>query len=215
MSYRWQETIKILIPGFYILICAGVEYFTLYFPNNDLCELIEKLSGIIIILMFFLAFVIGYINEILSGIIEYVLYMLGIPRPSRLVLNNAIERFSIAKNDELRQNLQISANEKIDNKCAAKSLAAAKQATEMEKYQEYYYQSILARNLFFGHLFSFILFIAINDWSWFTMAIGLVVTILFGWQWWKMNLTYVKNVFVKYLLHVVNISTTNNNTSNE
>ena len=43
MSYRWQETIKILIPGFYILCSIGMGYFcTHYQIDKDMCESINK-----------------------------------------------------------------------------------------------------------------------------------------------------------------------------
>ncbi len=200
MSYRWQETMKILIPGFYILICVGLGCLLNYVQLvKEFFDLIGKLSAILIILMFFVSFVIGYINEIVSGAIEYILYKFKVPRPSRLVLNNTIERFRIIENTELRLKLQISTNALIDNTLAAKSLAKAKQTTETDKYQEFYYQSVLARNLFFGHSFSLVFLLIVLDWCWMFLALGILVGILFLWQWWKMNLVYVKKIFVEYL----------------
>ena len=88
MSYRWQETIKILIPGFYILCSICMGYFcTHYQIDKDMCESISKISAILIMLILLGAFIVGYINEIISGGIEYILYWCGLPRPSRLVLN--------------------------------------------------------------------------------------------------------------------------------
>lgn len=43
MSYRWQETMKILIPGFYILCSIGMGYFcTHYQIDKDMCESISN-----------------------------------------------------------------------------------------------------------------------------------------------------------------------------
>lgn len=200
MSYRWQETIKILIPGFYILCSIGMGYFcTHYQIDKDMCESISKISAILIILILLGAFIVGYINEIISGSIEYILYCCGLPRPSRLVLNNSFKRFSIVQNRDLRHKLQLPETGFIDNAKAAKGLAQAKQATEIDKYQEFYYQSVLARNLFFGHLFTSVLLTIIIGCSWTLLLLILIIAVLFCWQWWKMNLVYVKKLFVEYL----------------
>ena len=145
------------------------------------------------------AFIVGYINEIISGGIEYILYCCGLPRPSRLVLNNSYKRFSIVQNRDLRHKLQLPETGFIDNAKAAKGLAQAKQATEIDKYQEFYYQSVLARNLFFGHMFSSVLLTIIIGWSWTLFLSILIIAVLLCWQWWKMNLVYVKKIFEEYL----------------
>lgn len=200
MSYRWQETMKILIPGFYIICSIGLGYFcTHYQIDKDMCENISKISAILIMLILLGAFIVGYINEIISGGIEYILYCCGLPRPSRLVLNNSFKRFSLEKNRDLRHKLQQLETGFIDNTKAAKGLAQAKQTTEIDKYQEFYYQSVLARNLFFGHMFSSGLLMIIIGWSWTLFLSTLIIAVLFCWQWWKMNLVYVKKIFVEYL----------------
>lgn len=200
MSYRWQETMKILIPGFYILSSIGMGYFcTHYQIDKDMCESINKISAILIMLILLGAFIVGYINEIISGGLEYILYCCGLPRPSRLVLNKSFKRFSIEKISDLRHKLQLPETGFIDNAKAAKGLAQAKQATETDKYQELYYQSVLARNLFFGHMFSSVLLTIIIGCSWTLLLLILIIAVLFCWQWWKMNLVYVKKIFTEYL----------------
>lgn len=87
----------------------------------------------------------------------------------------------------------------IDNAKAAKGLTQAKQETEIDKYQEFYYQSVLARNLFFGHMFSSVLLTIIIGWSWTLYLSTLIIAALLCWQWWKMNLVYVKKIFIEYL----------------
>lgn len=200
MSYRWQETMKILIPGFYILCSIGMGYFfTHYQIDKDMCEGISKISAILIMFVLLGSFIVGYINEIISGGIEYILYCCGLPRPSRLVLNNSFKRFSIEKICDLRYKLQLPETGFIDNVKAAKGLAQAKQATEIDKYQESYYQSVLARNLFFGHMFSSVALTIIIGRSWTLFLSTLIIAVLLCWQWWKMNLVYVKKIFVEYL----------------
>ena len=164
-----------------------------------MCESISKISAILIMFILLGAFIVGYINEIISGGIEYNLYCCGLPRPSRLVLNNSFKRFSIVQNSDLRHKLQLPETGFIDNAKAAKGLAQAKQATEIDKYQEFYYQSVLARNLFFGHLFTSVLLAIMIGCSWALLLSILIIAALLCWQWWKMNLVYVKKIFIEYL----------------
>ena len=66
---------KILIPGFYIICSIGMGYFcTHYQIDKDMCESISKISAILIMFILLGAFIVGYINEIISGGIEYILY---------------------------------------------------------------------------------------------------------------------------------------------
>ena len=191
---------KILIPGFYILCSIGMGYFSTHYQiDKDMCESISKISAILIMFILLGAFIVGYINEIISGGLEFILYCCGLPRPSRLVLNNSFKRFSIEKNRDLRHKIQLPETGFIDNAKAAKGLAQAKQATEIDKYQEFYYQSVLARNLFFGPMFSSVILTIIIGWSCTLFLSTLIIAALLCWQWWKMNLVYVKKIFVEYL----------------
>lgn len=199
MNYRWQETMKILIPGFYIVIFLGIAYF---FKNctfdKDVIESIGKLSAILIVLSLFLAFVVGFVNEVISGGMEYLMYIIGAPRPSRLILNETFTRFRISKISDLKVKLDISSIQKVDNKMAAKCLRTAKQTIDKDKCLEFYYQSVLARNLFFAHVTVSIVILFMNfSWAFLLGMIGMAA--LLCWQWWKMNLVYVKNIFVEYL----------------
>lgn len=200
MTYRWQEIIKILIPGFYLLFGIGISVLINHNAfDKGIVETVGKLSAILLVLLFFAAFVVGYINEIISGGLEYLMYHWGIPRPSRLILNNRFTRFQIVRNHELRNKLGLLRNGFVDNGKAAKALVQAKQSINMDGCQEFYYQSVLSRNLFFVHLFTSIIMFFILGWSWILFVFTVSVGLLLYWQWWKMNLVYVKKIFSEYL----------------
>lgn len=202
MTYRWQEIIKILIPGFYLLFGIGISFLINHNAfDKGIVETVGKLSAILLVLLFFAAFVVGYINEIISGGLEYLMYHWGIPRPSRLILNNRFTRFQIVRNHELRNKLGLLRNGFVDNGKAAKALVQAKQSINMDGCQEFYYQSVLSRNLFFVHLFTSIIMFFILGWSWILFVFTVSVGLLLYWQWWKMNLVYVKKIFSEYLKH--------------
>lgn len=202
MTYRWQEIIKILIPGFYLLFGIGISVLINHNAfDKGIVETIGKLSAILLVMLFFAAFVVGYINEIISGGLEYLMYHWGIPRPSRLILNNRFTRFQIVRNHDLRNKLKLLRNGFVDNGKSAKALAQAKQSINMDGCQEFYYQSVLSRNLFFAHLFTSIIMFFILGCSWFLFVFTVSVGLLLCWQWWKMNLVYVKKIFSEYLKH--------------
>ena len=200
MTYRWQEIIKILIPGFYLLFGIGISVLINHNAfDKGIVEIIGKLSAILLVLLFFAAFVVGYINDIISGGLEYLMYHWGIPRPSRLILNNSFTRFHIVRNSDLRNKLGLQGNGFVDNGKSAKALTQAKQSINMDGCQEFYYQSVLSRNLFFAHLFTSIIMFFILGWSWILFVFTVSVGLLLYWQWWKMNLVYVKKIFSEYL----------------
>lgn len=200
MTYRWQEIIKILIPGFYLLFGIGISVLINHNAfDKGIVETVGKFSAILLVLLFFAAFVVGYINEIISGGLEYLMYHWGIPRPSRLILNNRFTRFQIVRNHELRNKFGLLRNGFVDNGKAAKALVQAKQSINMDGCQEFYYQSVLSRNLFFVHLFTSIIMFFILGWSWILFVFTVSVGLLLYWQWWKMNLVYVKKIFSEYL----------------
>ena len=200
MTYRWQEIIKILIPGFYLLFGIGISVLINHNAfDNGIVETVGKFSAVLLVLLFFAAFVVGYINEIISGGLEYLMYHWGIPRPSRFILNNRFTRFQIVRNHELRNKFGLLRNGFVDNGKAAKALVQAKQSINMDGCQEFYYQSVLSRNLFFVHLFTSIIMFFILGWSWILFVFTVSVGLLLYWQWWKMNLVYVKKIFSEYL----------------
>lgn len=153
MNYRWQETIKILIPGFYltigILVCLLVAYNPFGYGWIDIAE---KLSVYLLVLLLFVAFIVGFMNEVISGETENLMYRLGVPRPSLLILKNVFCRYCVYDITNLKEKLSIDSDERLDNEKAAAYLRKAKQCIDMEKCKELYYQSVLSRNLLIAHL---------------------------------------------------------------
>lgn len=56
--------------------------------ENGLLLVAEKLSVYVLVLLLFVAFIVGFVNEVISGEIEYLMFRLGVPRPSLLILKN-------------------------------------------------------------------------------------------------------------------------------
>ena len=200
MNYRWQETIKILIPGFYltigILVCLLVAYNPFGYGWIDIAE---KLSVYLLVLLLFVAFIVGFMNEVISGETENLMYRLGVPRPSLLILKNVFCRYCVYDITNLKEKLSIDSDERLDNEKAAAYLRKAKQCIDMEKCKELYYQSVLSRNLLIAHLIVSFLILIFVSFSFKILFFLFVLSVLLGWQWWKMNMVYVKNIFVEFL----------------
>lgn len=200
MNYRWQETIKILIPGFYltigILVCLLVAYNPFGYGWIDIAE---KLSVYLLVLLLFVAFIVGFMNEVISGETENLMYRLGVPRPSLLILKNVFCRYCVYDITNLKEKLSIDSDERLDNEKAAAYLRKAKQYIDMEKCKELYYQSVLSRNLLIAHLIVSFLILIFVSFSFKILFFLFVLSVLLGWQWWKMNMVYVKNIFVEFL----------------
>lgn len=138
-------------------------------------------------------------NEVISGETENLMYRLGVPRPSLLILKNVFCRYCVYDITNLKEKLSIDSDESLDNEKAAAYLRKAKQSIDMEKCKELYYQSVLSRNLFVAHLIVTFLILIFVSFSFKILFFLLVLFVLLGWQWWKMNMVYVKNIFVEFL----------------
>lgn len=187
---------KILIPGFYLLMFVGMGLGVKHF-NNNFFDIIDKASAIIVVVMFFVAFFLGFIVEIISGLFEFFLYWVGCSRPSRSILNDtALKRFRVVDLKKLKRKLDL--NGDVNNNEAGLCLRKAKQAIDMGKYQEFYYQSIMGRNLFISHILAY--FIVKDLPIPCLLQYGrFAVTFLLCWHWYKMNFVYVRSIFVEYI----------------
>lgn len=167
--------------------------------ENGLLLVAEKLSVYVLVLLLFVAFIVGFVNEVISGEIEYLMYRLGVPRPSLLILKNVFCRYCVYDISKFKEKLSIDHDERIDNEKAATCLRKAKQSIDMEICKELYYQSVLSRNLFVAHLIVTFLILIFVSFSFKILFFLFVLSVLLGWQWWKMNMVYVKNIFVEFL----------------
>lgn len=198
MNYRWQETIKILIPGFYFIVYMGTKFLLInesFIIDN--IDYLNKLAPYIIIIILFSAFIIGIIIEILSGDIEFYSYQFGLKRPSCILLMDKDKRFKITNITFLKQLLKLQQNKQITNKIAAECLQKAKESINIEQCQEFYYQSILYRNLTFSHFIVFIINLFFKQ-NCYISILNAIILIIFIKQWRKMNIIYVKNIFIEY-----------------
>ena len=86
MNYRFQDIMKMIIPGLYLMAMILVLEISRSDFVIDTSKL-KDLSAIVVLLIPFVGFVVGYFVECITAGLEHVLYALGFRRPSKNILN--------------------------------------------------------------------------------------------------------------------------------
>jgi len=197
MKYdRIQEVFRYITPGLFLLALVFVINFNEISDNEKLKDAIARFSAIIIVLLPFVGFVFGYFIECLMACLERILYWIGIPRPSRIVLNGKCSLFILA--DDLRR--AITKGDTVDNKEANRFQQTSKQKVgDKDVVSRCYYQSIMARHIWGATLIAGIYYLAFaGGWSWghFIWVVGILVVLSFFWY--HQTCVYMKYLFAEY-----------------
>jgi len=210
MNYRLQDFIRYIIPGLYVvaLICGWLYVFGNY--QFDI-ERISRVSGIIIVLIPFVGFVIGYFVESLMAIIEHLFYLLGGRRPSKTVLMGSLKMYSVEGKDRILEHHKVKAN-KISNIKAGEILQSAKQLINRGAVEAFRDNAILSRNIFGGHLMVTIVLLFLGNYRTpIFLYVSIVSLLLFFLYWCHHNHVYVKYVFAEYVKYIAESPSTKNN----
>lgn len=197
MKYeRIQELFRYITPGLYLLALVLVVNFETFSDNEKLGDSIAKFSSIIILLLPFVGFVIGYFIECLMAWIERLLYRLGIPRPSKVVLNGKCSLY-VVDDDILKR---ITKGSAVKNKDANKYQQIAKQMVgDKEVVSRCYYMSIMARHILGAQLLASIYYFCFKDsWSWAQLGCGAIIIALLIFFWYHQTCVYMKYLIAEY-----------------
>ena len=201
MNYRLQDFIRYIIPGLYVvaLICG---WFYLFGDYQFDIDKVSSVSGIILVLIPFVGFVIGYFVESLMAIIEHLFYFLGGRRPSKTVLMNSLKMYSVAGRDRILEHHKVKAN-KITNIKAGEILQCAKQLINRETVEAFRDNAVLSRNIFGGQLMVTIILLPFGNFSTHTLLyVSIASLLLFFLYWCHHNHVYVKYVFAEYAKYI-------------
>ena len=199
MNYRIQDFIRYIIPGLYVVALAS-GWFLLFRDYSFDTEKISHLSGIIIVLIPFVGFVVGFFIESLMAFIEHLFYIIGGRRPSKTILIGSIKMYSVAEKDRILKKHNIENASNLTNKNAGEILLHAKQVINREAVEPFRDNSILSRNIFGSQLVSTISYALIDD-NFYTSCLlyaFIAISVLFGLYWFHQNHVYVKYVFAEY-----------------
>lgn len=198
MNYRLQDIMKMIIPGLYLMaLILGYEILCSDF-DIDTAKL-KDLSAIVILLIPFVGFVVGYFVECITAGLEHGWYALGGRRPSKNILKGS-STYPVANIDKVKRKHQIT-NGRITNKKANEVLQAAKQSIPNKDVVEpFRNNAALARNIFGAQLvFTVLLAVLLDDFYtevyWYLSLVGLLA---FLGYWIHHNHVYVKYVLAEY-----------------
>ena len=197
MKYeRIQEMFRYVTPGLYMLALILWVNFDTIKGDELLQDAISKFSAIIIVLLPFVGFVAGYFIECIMTWVERFLYLIGIPRPSRVVLNGKCSLYVIS--GDARK--AITNGEKVDNKKTNRYQQLAKQKVgEKEVVSRGYHQSIMARHILGAQLLGCIYYLAFaGGWSWCHLVYTVLIVLVVGFFWYHQTCVYMKYLFAEY-----------------
>jgi len=198
MNYRLQDLMKLIIPGLYVV--AFVVGWQLLFSSKTIDMLkIKDVTSIIVLLIPFVGFIVGYFVECVMSAFEHIFYLLGGRRPSKTILSNGLWNLYVLNSANIIL-AKHSISGSISNAKANQILQIAKQDVDCEKVEVFRLNSILARNIFGSQFFLTILYCYASDCFYKDgyFYISLAVSLLFFIYWFHHTHIYVKYVLAEY-----------------
>lgn len=202
MSYRTQEILRMIIPGLYliamllIVFLIGGGWNEIEIENrNTIIEVLKGASNVVVLLLPFLGFVAGYVIECIMAFGERLLYVVGVRRPSKVVLMDS-KMYVLSNLANIKKELKIDGT--ITNVKAGNAFQKAKQVIERQKVEMFHDTSIMARNIM-GSQLILTVFTAFSSGLLSVEFCGMAVMLLIlGIYWYHRNCIYAKYVFSEY-----------------
>lgn len=201
MSYRFSDVLRMIIPGLYfITLCLGISIDIEIIKVNELSPFFKLLTStfanVIVILLPFLGYILGYIINICSSFVERFVYRKNIlKRPSQIVLEFN-EDYRLKEVPKILCHYDIN---EVNEQTAHKALLLAKEEiTLTERINSLYEQSVFARNIAFAQLlFTIVALIAIflgGLFSLISFVISLLLCLICFYNWRRQSCVYVKYI---------------------
>lgn len=202
MSYRTQEILRMIIPGLYLiamllillLIDGGWRWISVD-NQKTIIDVLNGASNVVVLLLPFLGFVVGYIIECIMSFSERFFYTIGVRRPSKVVLKGC-NMYILDNLDDIKKNLGL--KEKITNAETGKAIQQAKQVIARQPVEMFHDTSIMARNIMGSQLILAIFsafYSGLLTWEFLAMLVMLLILSIY---WYHRNCIYVKYVLSEY-----------------
>ncbi|WP_418213836.1 hypothetical protein [Bacteroides difficilis] len=206
MTYRLQEILRMVIPGLYLIILLFVTLtFNGVIGLDKVQTFIKDCAAVIVLLLPFVGFVVGYIIECLLASLEHGWYFFGGRRPSKTILTGC-KLYPLADIDTIKIDKKL-AND-VTNKACGKVLQTAKQKIDRSEVESFQYTSILTRNLFGSQLlFTIFITFVLDKIGRAWLITSLFLDLLFLIYWIHHNHIYVKYVLAEYIKILTSEST--------
>lgn len=202
MTYKFSDILRMIIPGLYFItlslgISVDLEIIRIYEATPFLKLLTSTFANVIVILLPFLGYIVGYIINICSSYMERLVYRSNIlKRPSQIVLGFN-EDYRLKDVSKILAHYGIN---EVNEQTAHKAFLLAKEEIpQSDRINTHFEQSAFARNIagvqllftlialasmFFGGLYSLISFV---------ISAVLCVICLYNWR--RQSCVYAKYVF--------------------
>lgn len=198
MKYeRIQEMFRYITPGLYLLALVLVINFEKIAGVPDILDALKDLSAIIIVLLPFVGFVLGYFIECVMTLIERGLYGIGVPRPSRIVLGGKCKQYVLA--DDILTAVLNGGSVRSNDDSNKYQQTAKQKVGANDIVTRHYYISIMARHILGAQLTISIYYLGFaGGWSWWNLAGAVVMVALLAYFWYHQNCVYMKYLFAEY-----------------
>ena len=202
MTYKFSDILRMIIPGLYFItlslgISVDLEIIRIDEETPFFKLLTSTFANVIVILLPFLSYIVGYIINICSSYMERVVYRRKImKRPSQIVLGFN-EDYRLKDVSKILAHYGIN---EVNEQTAHKAFLLAKEEiSQSDRINTHFEQSVFARNIagvqllytliafvsmFFGGLYSLISFV---------ISAVLCVICLYNWR--RQSCVYAKYVF--------------------
>lgn len=197
MTYKFSDVLRMIIPGVYfITLCFGIGIDTEVISDYYLRHF-GSYANVIVILLPFLGYTVGYIINICSSFMERLVYRNKIlKRPSQIVLEFH-EDFRLKDLPKIFHHYNIS---DVNEQTAHKAFLLAKEEIAIsDRIITHYEQSTFARNIAGTQLtFTLVAFIAIffgESYSLISFVISLLLSFFCLYNWRRQSCVYAKYVF--------------------
>ena len=202
MTYKFSDILRMIIPGLYfITLCLGISVDLEIIRIDEATPLFKlftsTFANVIVILLPFLGYIVGYIINICSSYMERVVYRRKImKRPSQIVLGFN-EDYRLKDVSKILAHYGIN---EVNEQTAHKAFLLAKEEiTQSDRINTHFEQSTFARNiagvqlLFTLIAFASMLFGGLYSLISFVISAVLCVICLYNWR--RQSCVYAKYAF--------------------
>lgn len=207
MNYKFQDILKIVIPGLYLAFAISVVIYLTdsdgqYVPTELLNMLKTPFANAIAVFLPFGGYIVGYLlNLIASGLERLVYEKEWLKRPSLHVLQKWDKEYYVKDCECIFKTLGFT------NTCSSENTRLAFRKAKMsikwnDVIENFYLQSIMARNILMAHLvatFACAVVLIINI-SWalcVTMTLLALIAFCLFLNWRRRSFLYVERVFAE------------------
>lgn len=202
MTYKFSDILRMIIPGLYfITLCLGtsvdLEIMRIDEATPFFKLLTSTFANVIVILLPFLGYIVGYIINICTSYIERVVYRIQkLKRPSQIVLGFN-EDYRLKDVSKILAHYGIN---EVNEQTAHKAFLLAKEEiTQSDRINTHFEQSTFARNIagvqLLYTLIAFVSMFFAGLYSLISFVISAVLCVICLYNWRRQSCVYAKYVF--------------------